>query len=82
LFEEADFLERHDFGEGRARYEEVPSKHHDHLVDVQTGRVIEFQDPEIERLQDQIALRLGYKLVGHRMALYGTQLTDPVDETS
>jgi len=82
LFEEAGFLERHDFGDGRARYEEVPSKHHDHLVDVQTGRVIEFQDPEIERLQDQIALRLGYKLVGHRMALYGTQLTDPVDETS
>ena len=82
LFEEADFLERHDFGDGRARYEEVPVKHHDHLVDVQSGRVIEFHDAEIERLQEQIARRLGYELVGHRMELYGTQLAESDGEDS
>jgi len=71
LFEEAGILDRHDFGDGRARYEEVPEEHHDHLIDIRSGRVLEFQDAEIERLQERIAKRLGYKLVGHRLELYG-----------
>jgi len=70
LFEEANILEKHDFRDGRARYEEVPSEHHDHLIDVQSGKVIEFQDPQIEELQRKIAERLGYKLVDHRLELY------------
>lgn len=74
LFEEADILERHDFGDGRARYEESPSEHHDHLIDVQSGRVIEFTSPEIEALQREIARRYGYRLVGHRLELYGVPL--------
>ncbi len=75
LFEEANILERHDFGDGRARYEEAPEAHHDHLIDVQSGRVIEFQNPEIEALQREIARRFGYKLVGHRLELYAVPLT-------
>lgn len=75
LFEEANILERHDFGDGRARYEEAPESHHDHLIDVQTGRVIEFQNPEIEALQREIARRFGYKLVGHRLELYAVPMT-------
>jgi Fur family ferric uptake transcriptional regulator len=71
LFEEAGILERHDFGKGRARYEAVPEAHHDHLIDVETGNVIEFVDPELEALQRRIAERLGFKLVDHRMELYG-----------
>ena len=71
LFEEAGLLDRHDFGDGRARYEEASSEHHDHLIDVETGKVIEFHDETIEELQRQIATKLGYKLVGHRMELYG-----------
>ncbi len=71
LFEEANILERHDFGDGRARYEEVPEEHHDHLIDVNSGEVIEFLDDEIERLQREVAKRLGYRLVGHRLELYG-----------
>lgn len=71
LFEEAGILERHDFGDGRARYEAAPEAHHDHLIDVETGRVIEFVDPELEQLQRQIAERLGFRLVDHRMELYG-----------
>jgi Fur family ferric uptake transcriptional regulator len=74
LFEEANILERHDFGDGRARYEEAPDAHHDHLIDVQTGRVIEFQNTEIEALQREIARRFGYKLVGHRLELYAVPL--------
>lgn len=70
LFEEASILERHDFGEGRARYEEVPETHHDHLIDVQTGEVIEFRNEEIEKLQERIARELGYELVDHRLELY------------
>src|SRR5271157_3894076 len=70
LFQEANILARHDFGDGRARYEEMPSDHHDHLIDLQTGRVIEFHNEEIERLQEIIADRLGYELVGHRLELY------------
>lgn len=71
LFEEAGILERHDFGDGRARYEAAPEAHHDHLIDVETGRVIEFVDPELEQLQRRIAERLGFRLVDHRMELYG-----------
>jgi Fur family ferric uptake transcriptional regulator len=70
LFEEASILERHDFGEGRARYEEVPEMHHDHLIDVQSGEVIEFRNDEIEKLQEKIARELGYELVDHRLELY------------
>jgi Fur family ferric uptake transcriptional regulator len=70
LFEEANILTRHDFGDGRARYEEMTGDHHDHLIDVQSGRVIEFRDEEIERLQREVAGRLGYALVGHRLELY------------
>jgi Fur family transcriptional regulator, ferric uptake regulator len=74
LFEEAGILERHDFGDGRARYEAAPETHHDHLIDVETGKVIEFVDPELELLQKQIAEKLGYRLVDHRMELYGVAL--------
>lgn len=74
LFEEAGILDRHDFGDGRARYEAAPEAHHDHLIDVETGRVVEFVDPELESLQRQIAERLGYRLVDHRMELYGVRI--------
>lgn len=71
LFEEAGIIERHDFRDGRARYEEAPDVHHDHLIDMKTGRVVEFVDEEIEALQTAIARRLGYRLVDHRLELYG-----------
>ncbi|MCC7394334.1 MAG: transcriptional repressor [Sphingomonadaceae bacterium] len=74
LFEEAGILDRHDFGDGRSRYEAAPEAHHDHLIDVETGRVIEFVDPELEALQKVIAERLGFRLVDHRMELYGVAL--------
>jgi Fur family ferric uptake transcriptional regulator len=74
LFEEAGILDRHDFGDGRARYEPAPEAHHDHLIDVETGKVIEFVDPELEQLQKAIAERLGFRLVDHRMELYGVSL--------
>lgn len=74
LFEEAGILERHDFRDGRSRYEPTPEEHHDHLIDVETGKVIEFHDEELERIQAEIAQRLGYKLVDHRLELYGTSL--------
>lgn len=77
LFEEAAILERHDFGDGRARYEESVDDHHDHLIDVQSGRVIEFTSPEIEVLQRKIAETYGFRLVGHRLELYGVPLTSP-----
>lgn len=70
LFEEANILARHDFGEGRARYEEMPSAHHDHLINLQTGEVIEFRNEDIEKLQHLVANELGYDLVGHRLELY------------
>ena len=70
LFEEAGILERHDFRDGRSRYETVPDEHHDHLIDLESGKVVEFHDPEIEELQQRIAARLGYRLVDHRMELY------------
>src|ERR1700686_3013376 len=69
LFEEADILARHDFGDGRARYEEMPTDHHDHLIDLQSRRVVEFRNEEIEKLQKIIADKLGYDLVGHRLEL-------------
>ena len=71
LFEEAGLLERHEFGDGRARYEDAERDHHDHLIDITTGEVIEFVDEEIEALQEKIAQRLGYRLKGHRLELYG-----------
>jgi Fur family transcriptional regulator, ferric uptake regulator len=74
LFEEAGILDKHDFGDGRARYEAAPEAHHDHLIDVETGRVIEFVDPELEALQRMIAEKLGYRLVDHRMELFGVRL--------
>jgi Fur family ferric uptake transcriptional regulator len=76
LFEEAGIIERHDFRDGRARYEEAPEEHHDHLIDMKTGKVLEFVDPEIEKLQQQIAERLGYRLVDHRLELYGVPITE------
>jgi len=74
LFEEANILERHDFGDGRARYEETPDAHHDHLIDVESGRVIEFRNEQIEKMQQEIAEKLGFKLVDHRLELYGVPL--------
>jgi Fur family ferric uptake transcriptional regulator len=76
LFEEAGIIARHDFRDGRSRYEETPDSHHDHLIDMKTGQVVEFMDDEIERLQAAIAKRLGYKLVDHRLELYGV----PIEE--
>jgi Fur family ferric uptake transcriptional regulator len=74
LFEDAGVITRHDFGAGRSRYETVPGEHHDHLIDLRTGEVIEFRDEEIERLQTAIAERLGYRLVDHRLELYGVAI--------
>jgi Fur family ferric uptake transcriptional regulator len=71
LFEEAGILERHEFGDGRSRYEAASETHHDHLIDVETGNVIEFADDELEALQKRIAEKLGFRLVDHRMELYG-----------
>ena len=76
LFEESNIIERHDFRDGRSRFEEVPEEHHDHLIDVRTGDVIELQNEEIERLQEFIAKELGYKLVDHRLELYGVKLDE------
>lgn len=74
LWEEANILERHDFGDGRARYEEAPEIHHDHLIDIKSGEIIEFRNEEIERLQHEVAKRLGFRLVGHRLELFGVRL--------
>ena len=74
LFEESGIIERHEFNGGRSRYETVQDEHHDHLINVETGEVIEFHDPEIEELQARIAERLGYRLVDHRMELYGVAI--------
>ena len=76
LFEESGIITRHDFRDDRSRYEETPSHHHDHLIDMKTGKVVEFVDEEIEALQHAIAQRLGYKLVDHRLELYGV----PIEE--
>jgi len=77
LFEDAGIIERHDFGDGRARYEPSPEAHHDHLIDMKTGRVIEFHSAEIEALQEAVAKKLGYRLVDHRLELYGVPLKGP-----
>lgn len=74
LFEEAGILERVEFGDGRARYEDAEREHHDHLIDMNTGQVIEFVDPEIEALQEKIAEKLGYRLKGHKLELYGVPI--------
>ena len=74
LFEEAGILERREFGDGRARWESAERDHHDHLIDLTSGEVIEFVDAEIEQLQERIAAKLGYRLKGHRLELYGVPL--------
>ena len=76
LLEDAGIIARHDFGEGRARYEPASDDHHDHLIDVRSGQVIEFRNEEIEALQREIARRLGYRLVEHRLELYAVPLDD------
>ena len=76
LFEEAGIISRHDFKDGRSRYEEATDEHHDHLIDMKSGEVVEFIDEEIERLQEAIARRLGYRLVAHRLELYGVPIDD------
>ncbi len=74
LFEEFGIVEKHEFKGGKARYEQSPDEHHDHLIDINSGEVVEFVDKEIEKLQDQVAKRLGYKLVDHKLELYGTKI--------
>ena len=76
LLEESGILEKHEFGDGRARYETADREHHDHLIDMNSGEVIEFVDPEIEALQEKIAAKLGYRLMGHRLELYGVPMKD------
>ncbi len=76
LFEDAGIIQAHDFRDGRARYEEVPDEHHDHLINVRTGEVVEFHSEEIEELQELIAKKLGFRLVDHRLELYGVPLKD------
>lgn len=76
LFSETGIIERHDFRDGRARYEELPDEHHDHLIDLKTGKVVEFSNHEIEALKQRIARELGFRLVDHRLELYGV----PLDE--
>ena len=76
LFEDVGILDRHDFGDGRARYEQASSDHHDHLIDLKTGEVIEFQNEQIERLQELVANELGYRLIEHKLELFGVPLED------
>lgn len=76
LFEDKGILDRHEFGDGRSRYEQVAKEHHDHLIDLRTGHVIEFRNEQVEKLQEAIARELGYKLIDHRLELYGIPLTD------
>lgn len=79
IFEDAGILQRLEFGDGRARFETAESDHHDHLIDTKSGKVIEFQNEQLEELQEQIAHQLGYRLVGHRMELYGVPLETDAD---
>ena len=81
LFEESGILDRHEFRDGRARYEDAERDHHDHLIDLQSGEVIEFIDAEIEQLQERIAAKLGYTLRGHRLELYGVPSKSDKDKT-
>jgi Fur family transcriptional regulator, ferric uptake regulator len=80
LLEEMNLLESHDFREGKLRYEEASSQHHDHLINMKTGDIVEFQDEAIEALQKEVALRLGYRLIDHRLELYGVPLEKPQDK--
>jgi Fur family ferric uptake transcriptional regulator len=82
LFEDAGVIARHDFGAGRSRYETIPDEHHDHLIDLRTGAVIEFRNEEIERLQQAIAEKLGFRLVDHRLELYGVPIVDEKKDES
>jgi len=82
LFEDAGIIERHEFGNGRSRYETLPEEHHDHLIDLRSGHVIEFRDEEIERIQDRIARDLGYRIVGHRLELFAVPLDPGAREPS
>ena len=77
LFEDLHIIERHDFRDGRSRYEAMPDAHHDHLINLKTGKVIEFADPRIEKLQEEICRELGYKLVDHRLELYAVPIRKP-----
>ena len=79
LLEDVEVIERHDFGDGRSRYEAAPDDHHDHLIDLRSGKVLEFQSEEIEKLQEEIARRLGYRLVDHRLELYCVPITPDED---
>ena len=74
LFEDAGIIEKHDFGDGRSRYEAIPDEHHDHLIDLKSGKVIEFRDEKIEALQERIARELGYTIVDHRLEIYAVPL--------
>jgi Fur family ferric uptake transcriptional regulator len=76
LFEDAGIIARHDFRDGRSRYETIPDEHHDHLIDLRSGRVMEFRSEEIERLQERIAAELGFRLVDHRLELYAVPIGD------
>ena len=76
LFEENNIIEKHEFKDGRFRYEEVPEEHHDHLIDIRNGKVVEFQNDDIEELQKRVANELGYELVDHRLELYGVPIKD------
>jgi Fur family ferric uptake transcriptional regulator len=76
LFEDSGIIERHDFRDGRSRYEELPEEHHDHLIDAKSGMVVEFRSEEIEKLQVEIARKLGYRLIDHRLELYGVPLSE------
>jgi len=82
LFEEAGLVARHDFKDGRARFEPIPDEHHDHLIDIRSGKVIEFRNEEIEAIQEVIAKRLGYRLVDHRLELYAVPRDKPKDTPS
>jgi Fur family ferric uptake transcriptional regulator len=74
LFEESGILEKHDFKGGKARYEKSPDEHHDHLIDINSGEIVEFVDKDIEKLQNEVAKKLGYKLVDHKLELYGSKI--------
>ncbi len=76
LLEESNVIRKHDFGDGRARFEESSEEHHDHLMDIKTGEVIEFTNEAIERLQEEVAAKLGYELIGHKLELYGVKIKD------
>ncbi|MBK1836370.1 transcriptional repressor [Azospirillum sp. YIM B02556] len=80
LLEDAQVIERVDLGDGRARYEEATADHHHHLIDTRTGRIIEFASPELEAMKERIARELGYKIVGHRLEIYGVPLDEADDD--